>query len=957
MKKTIQLFALILFCCSFIYVPAFAQKQGNIWYFGTSAGIDFNPAVPVALNNGAISTNEGCSSISDATTGQLLFYSDGITVWNKNHIAMPNSLTTPLNGNPSSTQSAVIVPKPGSSSLYYIFTTQAVGAFNSNLCYSIVDITLNAGLGDVTNINTVLMDSATEKLCAVGNCGGTEYWIAGHQLNTDSFYAWKLTSSGLSAPVKSKVGIMHASINGLGFNGEGIGYMKFSSNGQKIGLATYSGPNTMELFDFNLNTGQITNPITEVFPTVDPLDGLYGCTFSPDNSKFYVSFIVSDPFSFSNISRIYQYNMLAGSNAAILSSKTLVDSSILFNGALQNGPNGKLYITTIGSTNPGPINVIPNPNNLGTACGFNSSVFTYTTAFAAFGLPAIVENFLSSSNTPLQFNFNSCIGLDSITMAAGYTATSVVSWNFGDPASGAANNSTSYHPTHNFSGPGTYTVSVYVTNGCTANDTATAVVTIGSLGVVLTKDTTICKFNSVQLNASVGTSGVVNYAWLPTAGLSCTTCPNPIFSGTNTSTYTVTATSGNGICTGSKSVTITVQNAPNTQVTQGDSTYCTPATPIQLGVNGGAVYNWSPPVALSCVNCANPVASPNITTTYTVTSATSNGCSKTSTVKLTIKPLNVNIVSTKDSDCTNNLINFTAAIQGSSPTYVWNLGNGTIIANTSPVSTAYSTAGIYTVSLATADNLGCVDTAFKTIKIIGGNYANLQIVDSQLCVGEIANFIDSIGQYSNSFEYNLEPGITLNNIHNPSHLYTNAGIYPVTVTAKNNICPSYIATQNVYVTDFPKVDIGKDTTICLGLSAVINVFNAISSGGSNLWNTGSTSNAIAVGQAGKYFLTVTDKGCSASDTMEVFRDCYINIPNSFSPNGDQINNRFIPMDLLSAGVVSLSMNIFNRWGELVFSTTNINSSGWDGKFGSRPANGGLCIYHFYCFEKWRKKGL
>ena len=88
----------------------FAQKEGNIWYFGKNAGIDFNSGVPVALKDGALSTREGCASICNAK-GEILFYTDGISVWDRNHKIMPNG--TGLNGDPSSTQSAIIVKKPG----------------------------------------------------------------------------------------------------------------------------------------------------------------------------------------------------------------------------------------------------------------------------------------------------------------------------------------------------------------------------------------------------------------------------------------------------------------------------------------------------------------------------------------------------------------------------------------------------------------------------------------------------------------------------------------------------------------------------------------------------------------------------------------------------------------------------------------------------------------------------
>eukprot|EP01035_Chromulina_nebulosa_P055523 gene55523-76076_t len=99
---------IILFFVWLIAVPLSiqAQKENNIWYFGNNCGLDFSTTPPTALTNGKINTNEGCSSVSDAQ-GNLLFYTDGLTVWNKNHAVMDNG--TGLKGNSSSTQSSVVV--------------------------------------------------------------------------------------------------------------------------------------------------------------------------------------------------------------------------------------------------------------------------------------------------------------------------------------------------------------------------------------------------------------------------------------------------------------------------------------------------------------------------------------------------------------------------------------------------------------------------------------------------------------------------------------------------------------------------------------------------------------------------------------------------------------------------------------------------------------------------------
>ena len=107
-SKCTRYIRIFLFSLSFILFSniSYSQKEENIWYFGNRAGLDFNSGSPVALTDGVLFTNEGCSVISD-NTGNLLFYTDGTRVWNKNHRQMPNGLE--LMGNFSSNQSAVTV--------------------------------------------------------------------------------------------------------------------------------------------------------------------------------------------------------------------------------------------------------------------------------------------------------------------------------------------------------------------------------------------------------------------------------------------------------------------------------------------------------------------------------------------------------------------------------------------------------------------------------------------------------------------------------------------------------------------------------------------------------------------------------------------------------------------------------------------------------------------------------
>ncbi len=201
---------------------AFPQGEANIWYFGDKAGLDFNSGSPVALTNGQMTTDEGCAVLSN-NLGQLLFYTDGITIYNKNHQVMLNG--TGLLGHPSSTQSATIVPKPGSTNLYYVFT-QTVNAGPNGLRYSVIDLNLDGGLGGVTSDKNVFVTAPScEKLAVVKHANNVDFWILVHGWNNNIISSYLLTSTGLSTtPINNSIGVVVPNTNVDNV----LGYMKFS---------------------------------------------------------------------------------------------------------------------------------------------------------------------------------------------------------------------------------------------------------------------------------------------------------------------------------------------------------------------------------------------------------------------------------------------------------------------------------------------------------------------------------------------------------------------------------------------------------------------------------------------------------------------------------------------------------------------------------------------------------
>lgn len=429
----------IVFIAFFVSQFISAQNQANIWYFGQNAGLDFNSGSPVALTNGQLNTLEGCATIAD-TNGQLLFYTDGITIWDKNHAVMPNG--TGLNGHPSSTHAATIVSLPGSVNLFYVFTLDAfVGA--NGFCYSIVDLSLNGGNGAVTTKNVTIYTPSNEKLAIVKHANDIDYWVVTHEWNSNNFVAHLLTASGLSTtPVISSVGAIIS-----GSTDRVLGQMKIAPDGTKLAIA--NNIINAELFDFDINTGVVSNS-----QLLYDQDFSYGVEFSPDSKKLYITNQTQTNDYF-----IFQYDL----DAVVISSSivTIANGNSTNNNpwGMQLGPDNKIYVTQPNTTSLAAIN---NPNLLSTACNFQANAVSLAGKICKLGLPPFVSSFLMAQTIQFQ---NACVN-EMVSFQLGNNGVTSASWDFGDGFT-----STNLNPTHSYNSAGTYSVSVTTTS---PNGTGTA---------------------------------------------------------------------------------------------------------------------------------------------------------------------------------------------------------------------------------------------------------------------------------------------------------------------------------------------------------------------------------------------------------------------------------------------------------------------------------------------------
>jgi gliding motility-associated-like protein len=384
----------------------FAQKEANIWYFGQNAGLNFNTNPPTALTNSVMNTDEGCTSIADKN-GNLLFYSDGMTVWNKNHQIMTNG--TGLLGDESSTHSALVIKYPGVDSMYIIFTSGGIGSSNG-ICYSIIDMKLSGQLGAVTTKNIKLVNVSAEKIAAIHHANLRDIWIAIPAYGTDSIYTFLVTPSGINLnAVKNRTGSL--------INFPSVGQIKFSNDATKLAFINRNYPtnnnNSVVVSDFNNFTGIISST-RAIFDFSNP----YGLEFSPNSSYLY-----STDFDYKSL---YQCIIPISSTSMASACKTI--DSVNYIGQLQLASDGNIYCSIPGSKYLGAIN---NPDDYYSSCGYLSDAIYLNGKTNNFGLPTFYQTFFSqiaviSSDTV-------CLG-DSTLIAIKINSSAIdsIRWYIGD---------------------------------------------------------------------------------------------------------------------------------------------------------------------------------------------------------------------------------------------------------------------------------------------------------------------------------------------------------------------------------------------------------------------------------------------------------------------------------------------------------------------------------------------
>jgi gliding motility-associated-like protein len=481
-----------------------ASDEADRWFFGQNAGLDFRPHNPVAiLNNDYLNVPNSPAIMADSS-GNILLYTDGTKVYDRSGQIMPNG--DGLHGYAGYTMPALIVPKPGSDSIYYIFTTfrsrqkiDDTGIILYGLEYNEVNMNRNGGRGDITRKNIELLPpEVSSKLTAVKNSNGVDYWVVAHKFNSNEFCSFSVTSNGVDTTnyVSSTVGTVHS----VADTNAGIGYMKLSPDGTKLALAI-QGSDIFEIFNFDASTGKINLIAT----SPDLFNDAFGIEFSPDSKYLYATTTSVRLFQ---PSYLFQFDI--GMGGSIFNSGDFdtiaVDTLNSYLGGMQLGTDGRIYV----SRSPGgnaSLSVIQNPKRPGSACNFTVNALDLQGKKSNYGFPNFVQSYFDLPHFDVE---NVCFSDTTIFTLQNNSNIDNISWQFGDPGSDP-NSSAEIQPSHIFSGPGSYEVQVTEYFDGIAYGPYTETVIVNELRFVDIGDTVYMYPGSpVLLDAG---AGAVTYLW------------------------------------------------------------------------------------------------------------------------------------------------------------------------------------------------------------------------------------------------------------------------------------------------------------------------------------------------------------------------------------------------------------------------------------------------------------
>lgn len=856
------------------------QSQGVKWYFGANAGLDFSGGgAPKPITDGKLNTIEGSSSIAN-TKGVLLFYTDGITIYAKDGKPMKslvpgdtNAVQIPLDGNQHSTQSALIVPKPtcrGCEYLYYVYTTSEIRG-QKTLTYSVVDMRQNGGKGAIVQKNIPISRASTEQSAAVENKRDSTYWVISRIYGTNKFEIRHVTTGETPVVTTYNGGqVIDSLTNAEGYIKIGPADTTGGNKGNRPMAVVIPGPpkNSIDLYTFNDSTGKMTFVRTVNIGPAPPK--AYGVEFSPDGKSLYVTMLAdtNSDGSQKGASYILKYDISQKDSSLLAGSRMVVDSSTTRQyGAIQIGPDGRIYVAIKGSSSLGTIN---NPNGgLLDSLVYNPTGQSLGGQTSQLGLPNLVANFNDQSSGPGLTYSDTCARQPTTFQVSPrcqklkeqYTLT------FGDGS--APKSFTSTQPqTHTYQQAGTYPVSLFIqtfkSDGKTTcgdtliRDTLTILETPPD--IKLGADTAICNKKGITLDLKVQAKV---YVWVVNGGVVSRqkqlTLTLPGF-------YHVIGLAANGECF--KSDTIDVQIKPTPSLDLGPDTVFCYRTSVSLTVpqQTWTQFQWS--------NGGNTrTISVSKAGTYTVTAqSTVNGttCENSDTIRVSELPkLRLAATLTGPKACTS--------ADGSivlKPTpagnyrYDWTRTDGTVLADTVSQQTGLTEGG-YKISVTEVTHACKLDTAF-TLKSTANQLALAPRVKDALCSTPNSGTISLTLSGGTAVSYSwLNLG---NTVVATTPVFDKAapGLYNVQVTDANG-CKAIKDSIKVGLDSTGFARLGPNELKCAGESVSLTPSDSQLPGNVYQWSNGATTPTITVSQPGSYSIVVrnTQTGCVGRSSVQV----------------------------------------------------------------------------------------
>ncbi|MGB1294183.1 MAG: gliding motility-associated C-terminal domain-containing protein [Flavobacteriales bacterium] len=925
-----KLLFFVFFC--FWSVVGHCQNEWNSWYFGSNAGLNFNTTPVSAYSNGNLMTVEGCASISEALTGTILFYTNGENVYNANHVIMPNG--TGLTGHNNSTQSTIIVKKPGFTNIYGIFTTDTWdNPGGDGFRYSEVDMTLDGGLGDVTSVKNVLIFGLCgEKVTAIQHGNDLDYWLVIHDHLNDNLISFPYTAAGIgSATVSSPI------LGNIGTVWGSRGYMKANGSGTKLACMYSSTGDELHLNDFDNLTGIISNPIIISRPRG------YGVEFSPNEKYLYVS--CENPTATGEI--IFQYDIEGvTSSTDLLANEVIVASTTpqYFKGigALQLGPDGRIYTATL---NTNSVGLIENPNLGDTNCNFiYNEIPLEIGTMSYFGLPNYKNNFWYENNVIFDQYDTICEG-ESLFLDNIYFTNSNWAIDSNPMDIISTDSSILVNPVENtnyilFDGTDTLTFFITVLPPFQIDLGPDICDTTGTISLNLQQSyqSYLWSNDSTTNSIDVSESGIY---WVEVSNNYCTT-RDSIFIQIETLTIESSL-----IIECDSIVDLSVNDS---NMVSGTWTYLGPPGSIGL-------VTFSPNAFVK-----DPIATIPILGEYIFIYTSDCGHEVIQTVNFVSKAPELNIETSIQCDFEIDLV-ANNPINNGIWTVINPLGDSTIIADVhSPNTTATVTGyGEYTFTY-TYDF--CETSYSQTVNVQSIPPKITTDTTFYVCDLEMSLSAQSFG-HTQGWEVLYGPGIL-----NFSDVSSNNTLVNVTDYGTYTIVFHACGGKDTIDLTFEKSEpvLSSPKFVECGLQALIEVAYFGESGEWAAESENGLEFQLDIIDSTQIFLTSNEYGiihttytvCDTSISTKVVFMCELEIPNVFTPNNDLHNPLFIIPGLSSTFYSKSNFTIFNRWGINVYQNGNygLHNSWWDGKSNNGSSEDlleGVYFYELSLFNKIKEQ--